>query len=123
MSAWSEFCKKYALENGISYTEASKLPVVKDLYKLQKIEVITENDMIFQEKLEAAIVAFEAETLEVMKGLSEAKEEEILEPLIMVELPEDEIVTVSYEMTQPPLLKSKIFISKKRVKTTSKKLT
>jgi hypothetical protein len=131
MSAWSEFCKKYALENGITYTEASKLPEVKELYKLKKTEELKEQTAIFEEKLEAAIVAFEAETLaelvfepiEIIEPvLSEVAE--VLEVPIVVagELPEDETVTVTYELAPPtPPLKSKIFVAKpKRVKSTKK---
>lgn len=107
MSAWSEFCKKYALENGITYTAASKLPEVKELYKAQKTEFIAENDMIFQEKLEAAIEKFEAEALE-----------EILEPLVFEELPEDASVTVTIDLPVAPPQTPKIFIAKpKKIKT------
>ena len=102
MTKWSEFCKKYAIENGITYTAASKLPEVKELYKAQKTEELKEQTAIFEEKLEAAIIAFEAEALE-----------EILEPepLVFEELPEDAIVTVTYDPPAPPQT-PKIFIAK-----------
>jgi hypothetical protein len=99
MSNWSEFCKKYAIENGISYTAASKLPEVKELYKLQKAEFISTN-------IEEAIISFEEE-----KAL-----EEFIEPLVFAELPEDATVTVTYEL--PVVVQTpKIFISKiKKIK-------
>ena len=114
MTAWSDFCRKYATENGITYTAASKLPEVKELYKLQKAEVIAENDMIFQEKLEEAIIAFEEEkALEVLEVLEPEPDVPLaaLEPLVFAEVPEDAIVTVTYEPPAPPQT-PKIFLAK-----------
>ena len=109
MTQWSDFCRKYALENGISYTAASKLPIVKDLYKLQKAETLETNDMIFQEKLEAAIIAFEEETLEVMEPDVPLA---ALEQLVIAgELPEDETVKVTIDLPVTPQTGS-VFVSK-----------
>lgn len=119
MTAWSDFCRKYSTENGITYTAASKLPEVKELYKAQKTEVIAENDMIFQEKLEEAIIAFEAEkALEVLEIL-----EPDPEPLLIAEVPEDATITVTFEPPGPPQT-PRVFISKiKKVKTIGLKRT
>ena len=120
MSAWSEFCRKYALENSISYTEASKLAIVKELYNLQKSEAIIASNAIFLEKMDEAIAVFEAETL-------------------AVELPEDSIVTVTVadRSLEQPLVEvptsnlfivdsrplSKIFVAKPKKFRSSNKLT
>ena len=112
MTAWSDFCKKYATENGITYTAASKLPEVKELYKLQKAEFIATNDMIFQEKLEEAIIAFEEE-----KAL------EVLEPLVIAEVPEDAIVTVTYEPPANPQTGAIFVSSLKKIKKIGNKRT
>lgn len=118
MSAWSEFCRKYALENSISYTEASKLAIVKELYNLQKSEAIIASNAIFLEKMDEAIAVFEAETL-------------------AVELPEDSIVTVTVadRSLEQPLVEvptsepvpvssrlSKIFVAKPKKFKSNKKL-
>ena len=119
MSAWSEFAKKFALQNGISYTEASKLPIVKELYKAQKSEELKEQTAIFEMKLLEAIEIFEADTL--AEPISE-EPIEILQELIESvagELPADENTTVTIKL---PLAASKIFISKpKKVKLTKKR--
>jgi len=104
MTAWSDFCRKFATENGITYTAASKLPEVKELYKLQKTEELKEQTAIFEEKMAEAIEIFEAKkALEVL---------EILEP--EPEVPEDSIITVTYEPPAPPPQTPRVFISKQR---------
>jgi hypothetical protein len=119
MTAWSDFCRKYSTENGITYTAASKLPEVKELYKLQKTEELKEQTAIFEEKLAEAIEIFEAEkALEVLEVL-----EPDPEPLLIAEVPEDAIVTVTFEPPAPPQT-PKVFISKiKKVKTIGLKRT
>ena len=81
MSAWSDFCRKYATENGITYSEASKLAIVKELYNLQKSEAIIAANAVFLEKIDEAIIAFEAKKA-------------------LVEQPEDSTVTVTYDQAE-----------------------
>ena len=67
---------------------------------MQKIEFIAANDAIFEMKLEAAIEKFDIEALEVLEP----------EPLVIAEVPEDAIVTVTYEPPANPQT-GKIFVS------------
>jgi hypothetical protein len=107
MSLWSEFCKKYSIDNGITYTQASRDPLVKELYKAQKAAELAVEIEAFDATLEIALeVPIQISTLE-----------EILE-IIAPELPKDVMVTTIYE--PEPLhiatekMKSKVFISKQK---------
>ena len=115
MSAWSEFCRKYALENSISYTEASKLAIVKELYNLQKSEAIIASNAIFLEKMDEAIAVFEAETGKPEDSIVTVTvaDRSLEQPL--VEVPTSEPVPVSSRL-------SKIFVAKPKKIKSNKKL-
>jgi hypothetical protein len=101
MTLWSDFVRKYADDKGITYSVAMKDPLVKEAYKNQKAEFL----LTFEQKLAEAIEAYEAEVP--------------LEEPLAVEVIEDSVVTVTYEIVDipipaPPIQTPRVFISKQK---------